>query len=631
MSHRSISKMFSTRLIGPSFNRFPRWSVALCLGLALERGQILAQMVGAIRWRTNVGGSVSSAPAVGPDGTIYVSTDTGGVYALEAQGGMIKWQTSISGGHFVSPVVGLDGLVYVASRDRDNMLSFIYHVCALDGTTGMTKWVIDSTSGVDLPPSLGTDGTLYLAERIVSKLVAMDSQSGVAKWTVQPGGTTAIGVDGTVFLAGYDGHLYALNPSTGQKLWDAPVGGQLPSWLVIGADGTVYNGAADQTAYAFDGTTGKLKWYWPLTASASSQMSIGVDGSLLVPLGTDGLTALDGASGVPRWSTRLDGSLNSTPAVGSDGTVYAAATDGKVYALSPENGAKKWSVSIGMVSSSSPVLLADGTLVVGVSNGQVVAVETASPGPAHSAWPMFGQNSRHTDLAVNLSRPIPAQAAPQVVNGFIVGGVISAGGSGYLTAPEVLFSDPTGTGAKATAIVVNGSVTGIHIVNPGANYSPMANLTIAPPPSPPRAATAFAQWGTSGHISGVIVTEGGSGYTTVPGVQLIGGGGTGATAVATVVNGVVTAITLRNPGTGYSSAPTVKIALPPVDPTLAVAVSRVRLDLHLIMGARYQLQSSTDLSHWVAEGVPFVAVDGRLDREFSVGSVPQYYRVIPAL
>ena len=180
------------------------------------------------------------------------------------------------------------------------------------------------------------------------------------------------------------------------------------------------------------------------------------------------------------------------------------------------------------------------------------------------------------------------------------------------------------------ATVANGSVTGIRIINPGFGYTSSTIVTISPPPSPPRAAAAFAQWGLSGHITGITVTEGGSGYSTAPTVELVGGGGTGAAAMATVVHGVVTAISIRNPGTGYKSSPTVKIALPPVDPTLGVAVSRVKLDLHLVMGARYQLQSSVDLSRWVAEGGPFVAVDGRLDREFPVGSVPQYFRVIPA-
>ena len=63
-------------------------------------------------------------------------------------------------------------------------------------------------------------------------------------------------------------------------------------------------------------------------------------------------------------------------------------------------------------------------------------------------------------------------------------------------------------------------------------------------------------------VSGFVITNGGSGYTSVPTVTISGGGGSGATASATVTNGVVTAITITNAGTGYTSAPTVTIAAP---------------------------------------------------------------------
>ncbi|MFK3973776.1 phage tail tube protein [Pseudomonas sp. NPDC087358] len=58
-------------------------------------------------------------------------------------------------------------------------------------------------------------------------------------------------------------------------------------------------------------------------------------------------------------------------------------------------------------------------------------------------------------------------------------------------------------------------------------------------------------------LESVNVTAGGTGYTTAPTVAITGGGGTGATAVATVSAGKVTGITITNPGTGYTGTPTV--------------------------------------------------------------------------
>lgn len=56
-----------------------------------------------------------------------------------------------------------------------------------------------------------------------------------------------------------------------------------------------------------------------------------------------------------------------------------------------------------------------------------------------------------------------------------------------------------------------------------------------------------------GAIHHINVISGGSGYLTVPQVTITGDG-TGATAVATVVNGVVTKITMVDEGTGYRHA-----------------------------------------------------------------------------
>ena len=60
-------------------------------------------------------------------------------------------------------------------------------------------------------------------------------------------------------------------------------------------------------------------------------------------------------------------------------------------------------------------------------------------------------------------------------------------------------------------------------------------------------------------VTAITIGNGGSGYTTAPTVTLTGGGGSGATAEATVSGGVITKITVTNNGMGYTTAPTVAI------------------------------------------------------------------------
>jgi autotransporter-associated beta strand protein len=70
---------------------------------------------------------------------------------------------------------------------------------------------------------------------------------------------------------------------------------------------------------------------------------------------------------------------------------------------------------------------------------------------------------------------------------------------------------------------------------------------------------------TGNGVTSISVTDGGAGYRSAPIVLISGGGGTGATAVATLDTsdpnnpGKIGSITITNPGTGYTSAPTVQL------------------------------------------------------------------------
>jgi autotransporter-associated beta strand protein len=64
---------------------------------------------------------------------------------------------------------------------------------------------------------------------------------------------------------------------------------------------------------------------------------------------------------------------------------------------------------------------------------------------------------------------------------------------------------------------------------------------------------------TGSGLSSVALTNAGSGYTVAPGIRITGGGGEGATAIATIGTNGALSITVTNPGTGYTSAPTIQL------------------------------------------------------------------------
>lgn len=62
-----------------------------------------------------------------------------------------------------------------------------------------------------------------------------------------------------------------------------------------------------------------------------------------------------------------------------------------------------------------------------------------------------------------------------------------------------------------------------------------------------------------GQVTGATVTDAGSGYLSAPAVVATGGGGSGATFNAFVLNGRLRQVAVDNPGSGYTSAPTLTL------------------------------------------------------------------------
>ena len=145
-------------------------------------------------------------------------------------------------------------------------------------------------------------------------------------------------------------------------------------------------------------------------------------------------------------------------------------------------------------------------------------------------------------------------------------------------------------------------------------------------PPLPRKAIASADI-VNGFVVGVKVSDVGIGYDAPPVVLLVGGGGTGATAVATVVKGVITGIKIVNPGSGYTSTPIVRIASPPFSPKLSIDVTRVRVSLEVVLGRKYQIESSADLQVWLKAGDAFIAQDEVLQQDFDVDISGRYFRI----
>ena len=128
----------------------------------------------------------------------------------------------------------------------------------------------------------------------------------------------------------------------------------------------------------------------------------------------------------------------------------------------------------------------------------------------------------------------------------------------------------TGQGGQATAYLDpnTGRIAGITLLTPGSGYaSPVITIQDNEP------AKAVATLNSSGGLTGATVSFGGQFYAAAPRVTVVDGNGPGygATAKATIANGVVTGITITNGGSGYKHPVLV------IDPPIVATASREQI------------------------------------------------------
>lgn len=250
----------------------------------------------------------------------------------------------------------------------------------------------------------------------------------------------------------------------------------------------------------------------------------------------------------------LSGSLVSTP-VGTlttiaNGTGLTGYNAAPVVTISAPNAGGVQATATARVNSSGQV---EGYTIVNAGSGYNGLTPTVTLSAATGALPV---------TATGFS----AGTVPVVVTGDFISAITPnvAAQANYNPSPTVNITAPTapaGVTAAATAIVnTSGTITGYAITNPGSGYTSAPTVTVASGTAVPgRAGITLAGVG----LAAVTGQSQGSNYgTTAPTVTFSGGGGTGGIATATLTNGVVTGYSIVSAGSGYTSAPTVKVSAP---------------------------------------------------------------------
>jgi uncharacterized repeat protein (TIGR01451 family) len=161
-------------------------------------------------------------------------------------------------------------------------------------------------------------------------------------------------VNGVAYSGSDDGNLYALNASTGAKLWSYATGGAIYFSSPTVANGVVYVGSDDQNVYALNASTGAKLWSYTTGGYVQSSPAV-ANGVVYIGSYDHNVYALNASTGAKLWSCDIGSPMDTSPAV-ANGVVYVGSSY-NLYALNASTGAKLWSYTTGGFVWSSPAVV----------------------------------------------------------------------------------------------------------------------------------------------------------------------------------------------------------------------------------------------------------------------------------
>ncbi len=289
------------------------------------------------RWSYGTDDAVWASPVIA-DGTLYVGSYDGYLYAISTETGDLLWRYETGDRLDGSPAVA-NGTVYFGSFDRN--------VYALDAESGDERWIYGMDGIVRSSPTV-SDGVVYVGAHCRTEEC---SSYYDARWPER-------------------GYVYALDAERGDLRWRHGTGDGVVSTPAVRA-GTVYVGSSDETLYALDAETGEKRWSHGTEGAIMSSPAV-VDGRVYFGTVVGELYALDADGEVAwRFDAERSGNLDlpvvitCSPVV-CDGTVYVGSvvpgenTYGELYAISADEGTREWAASpYGHGIGSSPVIVDD--------------------------------------------------------------------------------------------------------------------------------------------------------------------------------------------------------------------------------------------------------------------------------
>lgn len=205
-------------------------------------------------WRLNFDTLIAFAPVVALDSSPVVGIGSEKIVSYSTSA-VHQWSYELSDDAVITPAIGPDGTIYVSDNDK------VFYAI---GPNGKVKWTFRTGAWLLSSPAVGPDGTIYFGCDN-HRLYALNPD-GSKKWEfVANAGirsSPAVAADRTIYFGCTDRNLYALN-DLGKLLWTFTTGGPILASPTIDADGNVLIGSDDDLLHAIKGTSPLARSSWP--------------------------------------------------------------------------------------------------------------------------------------------------------------------------------------------------------------------------------------------------------------------------------------------------------------------------------------------------------------------------------
>src|SRR5262245_21290103 len=289
-----------------------------------------------------------------------------------------------------------------------------------------------------LPPPSSAAWPVYRGDALMTGVGQAKLPDQLAeRWTFKCGdgveGAPAI-VNGVVYVASFDKHLYALDLATGKQKWKTKLGAFKAGPGVKGD--RVYVGDLDGRFYCVNAADGKPIWTFETEGEIHAgpnfhgdNILIGSHDSTLYCISPDGKKV---------WDVKTEGPVNGSPVVVGD-TTFVAGCDSVLHVLDAKTGKELGTVDLGGQAAATAAVSGD-FAYVGTMTNQVVGIDRKN---RKKLWAF----------------EVKARSQPFYSSAVVTESLVVAG-----SRDKVVYAIDRKTGAKVWDFTTEGSVDGSPVV-----------------------------------------------------------------------------------------------------------------------------------------------------------------------